>query len=90
MENNIMENSSLKIIETFCLWSDLLGFGKAFYDSNWSLYDKRSQNNLIRINLLREHITKSSNPLFEKILSLNDGFIRTFDFQNCYIYDILL
>lgn len=83
----VMDN--IYICESFCAWVDLLGYGSAFYSSNWDIRSPSALNNLKRIQML-EHITTSiRSPLNETLFSLNDGFIRNFDIPKSYVTEIL-
>ena len=72
MEKIILKNS-------FCAWIDLLGYGSAFYSSNWDIHSPSALNNLKRIQLLEPITTSIFSPYNETLFSLNDGFIRNFD-----------
>ncbi len=72
MENFIFKNS-------FCAWIDLLGYGAAFYQSNWDLHTSEAIRNLYRIKKLEPALHSINNPFFETLFSLNDGIIRNFD-----------
>jgi len=81
------------IKETFCLWCDLLGYGKPFIDSGWNLHDKRVIQNIDRINNLEIVFHNINNYPIEKTLIMNDGFIRNMDIvpiqdgmQQSYLY----
>ena len=69
----------IKISECFCAWMDLLGYGQAFYNSNWNLTDSTAIANLQRIKYLENDFTFIGNILYEKIFTLNDGVITNFD-----------
>lgn len=83
-------NDKINIVETFCMWSDLLGYGSAFYQSNWNLLEEMAQSNLKRIKILSPYVRSATLISNEKLLCLNDGFIRNLDFRNLNISEIIL
>lgn len=83
-----MHKSDLEVVESFCLWCDLLGYGKAFYDSNWELSTEASYANLKRIKNLEISLQRIP-TLEDRMLSLNDGFIHNLDFSNLKILNII-
>jgi hypothetical protein len=68
-----------RIISTFCLWCDLLGYSTPFVESGWNLNTEESLRNLDRIVSLQWMFTKISFYPIERILVLNDGFVKTID-----------
>lgn len=69
-----------KVIDCFCAWCDLLGYGKIFKDAKWNLHDKSCYNNFERIKNVKDLL---QNPFTSgKTLLLNDGVIKTFDVEN--------
>ncbi len=68
-----------KIIDSFCLWCDLLGYSTPFIQSNWNLGTEVSMRNLERIEKLQYTFTNILFYPIERILVLNDGFVRTVD-----------
>jgi len=83
-----MENT-YHIYESFCAWIDLLGYGSAFYSSNWDIRSPIALNNLKRIKLLEPITTSIYSPYNETLFSLNDGFIRNFDITKNNVTEIL-
>lgn len=81
--------NSIKFIENFCLWGDLLGYGKPFYDSKWDLHSKVALHNINRINMLKTETTNICDVFLETIFTLNDGFIRIFDIPSISVMSIL-
>lgn len=77
------------IYESFCAWIDLLGYGSAFYSSNWDIHSPSALNNLKRIQLLEPITTSIYSPFNETLFSLNDGFIRNFDVPKNNVTQIL-
>lgn len=75
--------------ESFCVWVDLLGYGKAFYSTNWDIGSPVALKNLERIKLLEPYTTSICNPYNETLFALNDGFIRNFDIVKCRVGWIL-
>lgn len=79
------------VIETFCIWCDLLGYGEPFIKSNWNLYKSESMQNLIRIKSLADTFRNTNFFMAEKGLMLNDGIIRNLDLfpSNKHAYNYL-
>lgn len=59
--------------------SDLLGFGNAFIDGEWSLNSLSSQKNIERLIRLENSLYRSNDPSKEVALVLNDGLARVYD-----------
>jgi hypothetical protein len=75
-----------KVIDCFCAWCDLLGYGKIFKDAKWNLHDKSCCANFERIKNVKDLL---QNPFTSgKTLLLNDGVIKTFDIENSPEKDI--
>jgi len=72
----------LNLVDNFCIWQDLLGFGQPFYESNWNIKSDLALNNLHRIALLKDNISDITDVFLESIFTLNDGFIRTYVIPN--------
>lgn len=70
------------IIDCFCLWSDLLGFGRAFEEGEWSLSSERIRNTAQRIAAIERLLFKSNLPMHEYVFLLNDGVARNFDWPH--------
>jgi hypothetical protein len=70
-----------KIVKTFCVWSDLLGFSKPFADGNWSFDNEHSRRNITRLSNLWQVAHSAGSPLEEVALFLNDGIARVYDFD---------
>lgn len=69
-----------KVIDCFCAWCDLLGYGKIFKDAKWDLHDKSCYANFERIKNVKDLL---QNPFTSgKTLLLNDGVIKTFDVES--------
>ena len=43
-----------KVIDCFCAWCDLLGYGKIFKDAKWDLHDKSCYANFERIKNVKD------------------------------------
>lgn len=86
MDNN---SNNLKFVRNFCIWEDLLGYGKPFYDNNWDLHNEDTLRNIKRIYLLQEEIKNPSDVFLETTFALNDGFIKIFDIPNNSVMAIL-
>ncbi len=60
----------------FCFWSDLLGFGKSFFEHQWNLPIEEKKKIYERLqmshNIFLNHIT----PITETSLVLNDGLVK--------------
>lgn len=69
----------MQIYESFCLWSDLLGYGQNLYTPNWDITTKASLANIQRIKNIHASWIHITNPLHEVLLTLNDGLVRNFD-----------
>ncbi|WP_088228282.1 hypothetical protein [Desulfosporosinus sp. FKB] len=67
------------IIDSFCLWCDLLGYSTPFIDTKWDLNTEASERNFKRIEKLQLEFTNIDNYHVERVLVLNDGFARTID-----------
>ena len=80
---------NIYISESFCAWVDLLGYGSAFYSSEWDLHNPAALRNLKRIKMLEPITTSICNPYNETLFSLNDGFIRNFDIPKIGVVVIL-
>ncbi|GGZ71948.1 hypothetical protein GCM10008101_27730 [Lysobacter xinjiangensis] len=72
---------SVAVIECFCMWSDLLGFGDPFQEANWTFSDERALENIERLRDLSNCLYTSAAPLREVALVLNDGLARIYDVQ---------
>lgn len=68
-----------KIIDCFCVWYDLLGFGAPFKKAKWNLHNEECFRNYDRMKKLegKIHIPFAN----EKTLLINDGVIKTFDVE---------
>ena len=95
------QNKQFEIIKNLTVWSDLLGFGKEFYNNQWELNPEAWQKIDLRLkNFYRQHYLNFSS-LNEYIFILNDAVVRTIPLvynesssvMNCYplnnhIYEI--
>ena len=71
--------SKPKIIDCFCAWYDLLGYGSAFKNAKWYLNAENCLENYERIKKIG---IKLCNPsALGKTLIINDGVIKTFDVE---------
>lgn len=73
---------NIEIIQSFCIWSDLLGFGNAFIEGEWSLNSVSSQKNIERLKRLETSLHRSNDPSKEVAFVLNDGLARVYDLPN--------
>lgn len=72
--------------DCFCLWSDLLGFSKIFYECNWILTESERKRIYQRLQAAHNIVLSQSSPL-ERNLILNDGIAKVFNPKN-YCEDI--
>lgn len=77
---------SYNIIENFCIWEDLLGYGRPFYLNDWNLNNEMAQSNIGRIKNLEKILKTVPVPIAEKILFMNDGLIRNVDVHKSGTY----
>lgn len=67
----------LKSRHSFCLWSDLLGFGNIYSDNNWSLSKKQKKEVYDRLLAAHSSVLYFSQPN-ERNLILNDGIAKVY------------
>ena len=67
----------LKTRSSFCMWSDLLGFGNMYSDNNWELNDKQKHEVYDRLVAAHSAVLYYSTP-FERNMILNDGIAKVF------------
>lgn len=79
-------SETYSIIENFCIWEDLLGYGRPFYLNDWNLNNEMAQVNIRRIKNLEKYLKTVPIPFAEKILFLNDGLIRNVDIHKKEVY----
>lgn len=79
----------MKIFESFCLWSDLLGYGSNFYNSNWDIRSEKSIENIKRISNLQPLWLSVNDCFSETLFTLNDGLVRNYDLPNNNFHMIL-
>ncbi len=68
---------TLKTKRCFCMWSDLLGFGQIFQDSNWILNEEVKRRIYERLEAAHSAVLYYSSPT-ERDLILNDGIAKVF------------
>lgn len=68
-----------KIVDNFCLWEDLLGFGSPLYKNNWNLENIEVENNLKRLEILQTDALLPNDIFIDTIFTLNDGYVRCSD-----------
>lgn len=66
-------------VSCFCIWSDLLGFGSAFQEGDWSFGNAQARKNIERLRILESSLYTSNDPRKEVALVLNDGLARVYD-----------
>lgn len=71
----------MNTIQTFCAWSDLLGFSNPFEQGHWSFENSGSQRNVERLLRVWKVGHEPSSALDEVALFLNDGIARVHDFD---------
>ena len=76
------KKENLEIFPTICCWTDLLGFGKPFKESNWKPNKMQWGKILNRLREVSKILSQTdcSFPDYNFCLFLNDGIIRNFDF----------
>lgn len=67
----------LKTRSSFCMWSDLLGFGNIYSDNNWNLNDKQKHEVYDRLVAAHSAVLYFSTP-FERNMILNDGIAKIY------------
>lgn len=67
----------LKSRHSFCLWSDLLGFGNIYSENNWKLSKKQKREVYDRLLAAHSSVLYYSQPN-EKNLILNDGIAKVY------------
>lgn len=70
---------NVKIVESLCLWCDLLGFSQPFIESSWDLNNPVAQKNIKRVQNLQYSFLSTNLYPHEKSLVLNDGFVKNID-----------
>lgn len=68
---------TLKTKQCFCMWSDLLGFGRVFQDNNWILNEEIKKQVYDRLEAAHSAVLYYSSPT-ERDLILNDGIAKVF------------
>ena len=61
-------DSEYVVIDNFCIWEDLLGYGKPFYTNDWDLNNENCQTNIKRIKSIETQLKTVPVPFAEKIL----------------------
>lgn len=67
----------LKVRYSFCMWSDLLGFGGIYTENNWMLKDKQRREVYDRLVAAHSSVLYYSSPT-ERNLILNDGIAKVY------------
>lgn len=84
-EKYLYQNNLQKIIDekidiitkqNFCFWSDLLGFGNDFFDSQWNLSKEQKVKIYNRLRNAHNIFLDNTTPLMETSLILNDGLVK--------------
>jgi len=70
------------ILDCFCLWSDLLGFGRTFEEGGWSLSNEKVRKIAERLAAIERMLFKSNAPRQEYVFLLNDGVARNLDWPH--------
>ena len=71
------QNKQFEIIKNLTVWSDLLGFGKEFYNNQWELNPEAWQKIDLRLKNFYRHHYLNFASINEYIFILNDGIVRT-------------
>ena len=77
LDKKVKENSEMKLHDTICMWSDLLGFGKPLFDSQFNLTEETTKNVFNRLQEAHKIFLSWTNPYGEKSLIINDGIVKT-------------
>jgi hypothetical protein len=72
----LQETENLKIEDSVCSWTDLLGFGALFTDSSWSPTKEQWATAINRVSRAYKQFCASLSPTNELTLALNDGIVR--------------
>lgn len=67
----------LKTRHSFCMWSDLLGFGKIYAENNWALNSRQRRKVYKRLVAAHSSVLNYSRP-DERNLILNDGIAKVY------------
>lgn len=67
----------LRTRDSFCMWSDLLGFGNVYSENNWHLTDEQRSEVYNRLVAAHSAVLYYSQPS-ERNLILNDGIAKVF------------
>lgn len=77
LTKKISNPPELKTRLSFCMWSDLLGFGSIYRDNNWELNDSQKREVYNRLVAAHSSVLFFSKP-DERVLILNDGIAKIF------------
>ena len=80
-------SSSIRIARNFCLWQDLLGYGRPFRENNWKMEGEAIEN-LYRLRYIQEKVDIYE-PHLEKVFALNDGVARILDIPSNNVHNII-
>lgn len=67
----------LKVRQSFCMWSDLLGFGNIYAENNWELNSRQRRKVYNRLIATHSSVLYYSSP-DERNLILNDGIAKVY------------
>lgn len=67
----------LKVRQSFCMWSDLLGFGNIYAENNWELNSRQRRKVYNRLVAAHSSVLYYSSP-DERNLILNDGISKVY------------
>ena len=82
LDMKISNPPKLKTYDCFCMWSDLLGFGSMFEQTNWVLSNKQKRKVYKRLEAAHRNVLYYSS-LYEHDLILNDGIAKVYHAANC-------
>lgn len=88
LDKKIEENYKMKLHETICMWSDLLGFGKPLFDNQFNLSEKTIKNVFSRLQEAHKIFLRWTEPYGEKSFIINDGIVKTSTLKNTDHLDV--
>lgn len=89
LQRKLENPPEMRLYDSFCMWSDLLGFGTQFYESGWN--PSRKDWEEIRRRLLAAHsIAYLNSSMMERLLLLNDGMAKVFPFRSSDIKNYMM
>lgn len=80
LTQKIQSAPKMRLHGTFCLWSDLLGFGEQFFSKNWQLREEDYRKVYDRLHEAHSVVLRYSSPM-ERMLLLNDGIAYSMSYD---------